>query len=318
MTQPAMIHPATRDPDVIVVGEIYVDHILSGFATWPAPGEESYASSYAREVGGGAANTACGLARLGRGVELVGVIGVDERSWIESRIAQFGVRSALAQDTAPTGTTVSVSSEVDRAYFSYHGANAGLADFLASDDLLAWLVRARHVHFALPLSAGLAARILPVLGAAGCTTSLDAGYQPDWLRDPANAAMFAGISFLLPNAKEGELMTGSDDPCAYFAMAKARGFRSAVLKIGSRGVMADVAGRVITVAPPVTTARDTTGAGDAFNAGFIDALLDNAGLEQMLQRGCVCGALSTQQAGALAGLPDRPHLTSLQEQTYVS
>jgi sugar/nucleoside kinase (ribokinase family) len=311
-----MTNPAMTQPDVIVVGEIYVDHILSGFATWPAPGEESFARTYAREVGGGAANTACGLARLGRKVELAGVIGAEERPWIESRIAEFGVRSALAQDSRPTGTTVSVSSEIDRAYFSYHGANAVLADFLASDDLLAWLVRARHVHFALPLGAALAARILPVLDEAGCTTSLDAGFQPDWLRDRANDAVFAGVSFLLPNAKEAELMTGSNDTGAYFDLARARGFRAAVLKVGSRGVIADLAGGPVAVAPPVIAACDTTGAGDAFNAGFIDALLDQAGLEQMLQRGCVCGALSTTRAGALAGLPDRQHLISLQEQTY--
>jgi sugar/nucleoside kinase (ribokinase family) len=306
------------NPDVIVVGEIYVDHIMSGFPAWPAPGEESYASAYSRDVGGGAANTACGLARLGRSVELVGVIGVDERPWIESRIREFGVHSAMAQDALPTGTTISVSSEVDRAYFTFHGANARLADFLAGDDLLAWLTRARHVHFAAPLSAGLAGRILPVLDEAGCTTSLDAGYQPEWLRDPASDGIFRGVSYMLPNEKEAGLMTGSDEASAYFALARQRRFRSAVLKVGSRGAVADVAGRLVAVAPPRVVPRDTTGAGDAFNAGFIDALLDDASLEQALQRGCVCGALSTQAAGALAGLPDRIHLQSLQEQTYAT
>jgi len=306
------------NPEVIVVGEIYVDHIMSGFPAWPAPGEESYARAYAREVGGGAANTACGLARLGRTVELVGVIGVDERSWIESRIGEFGVRSALTQDILPSGTTVAVSSEVDRAYFTFHGANVHLMDLLAGDDMLAWLVRARHVHFALPLTAALAARILPVLDQAGCTTSIDAGFQPEWLRDPASDEIFRAITYLLPNEKEAELMTGSNDADAYFALARQRRFRSAILKIGSRGAIADIGGRLLTVAPPTVVPRDTTGAGDAFDAGFIDALLDNASVEQALQRGCICGALSTQAAGALAGLPDRYQLQSLQEQTYAT
>jgi sugar/nucleoside kinase (ribokinase family) len=306
------------NPDVIVVGEIYVDHVMSGFPAWPAPGEESYASAYAREVGGGAANTACGLARLGRVVELVGVVGVDERSWIESRIGEFGVRSALTQDIVPTGTTVAVSSEVDRAYFTYHGANVHLMDLLAGDDTLAWLVRARHVHFALPLTAALAARILPVLEQAGCTTSIDAGFQPEWLRDPTSDAIFQGVTYVLPNEKEAGLMTGSDDAEAYFTLARQRRFRSAILKIGSRGAIADVAGRMVTVSPPPVMPHDTTGAGDAFNAGFIDALLDGAGLQHALQRGCICGALSTQAAGALAGLPDRNQLQSLQEQTYAT
>ena len=52
--------------DVAVAGEIFADHVFSGFARWPQPGEELFTDSYVREVGGGAAITACGLTRLGR------------------------------------------------------------------------------------------------------------------------------------------------------------------------------------------------------------------------------------------------------------
>src|SRR5581483_4928486 len=51
--------------DVSIVGEIYIDHVMSGFQSWPAPGEEVVTEHYTREIGGGSANTACGLARLG-------------------------------------------------------------------------------------------------------------------------------------------------------------------------------------------------------------------------------------------------------------
>ena len=68
--------------DIAVVGEIYVDHVFSGFGKWPEPGEEVFTDEYVQEVGGGAAITACALARLGRTVSLIGVVGKKEAPWI--------------------------------------------------------------------------------------------------------------------------------------------------------------------------------------------------------------------------------------------
>ena len=77
--------------DVAVVGEIYVDHVLTGFSDWPRPGEELFTKEYVREVGGGAAITACALARLGRSISLIGAVGMDEIPWLTRRLSSFGV-----------------------------------------------------------------------------------------------------------------------------------------------------------------------------------------------------------------------------------
>ena len=45
--------------NVLVAGELYLDLILSGFDEWPQPGQEAFAREYRREIGGGAAITAC-------------------------------------------------------------------------------------------------------------------------------------------------------------------------------------------------------------------------------------------------------------------
>src|ERR1700734_3412360 len=111
--------------DVAVVGEIYIDHILTGFAKWPQPGEEVFTNEYLQEVGGGAAITACALARLGRSVSLIGIIGETERAWGHQRLSDFGVScTGLRCAGERTGITVSVSSRVDRSFFTYLGANA--------------------------------------------------------------------------------------------------------------------------------------------------------------------------------------------------
>ena len=61
-------------------------------------------------------------------------------------------------------------------------------------------------------------------------------------------------------------------------------------------------------------AVDTTGAGDAFDAGLIDAILDHASPLEMLERACLYGSLSTRKAGALAALPNREELNRFHAQ----
>jgi sugar/nucleoside kinase (ribokinase family) len=293
--------------DVVVVGEIYVDHVFSGFAAWPGPGEEVTTDAYVREVGGGAATTACGLARLGRSVKLLGLIGAADKTWIMARLGQFGLGSEGLRVAASgsTGVTVSVSTRQDRSFFTHVGVNAGLSDLLVSPAALNDLTSARHVHFALPLAPAVAARVLPVLAAAGCTTSLDVGYQPQWLSDPANTPTLAAIDHFLPNEKEAELWCGAVDEDTFFEQACARGLKSPMFKQGARGAATEISGQRLRARPPQVEAIDTTGAGDAFDAGFIDALLDGASPQERLRRACIVGALSTRVAGALDALPGR-------------
>ena len=56
--------------------------------------------------------------------------------------------------------------------------------------------------------------------------------------------------------------------------------------------------------------------GDAFDAGFIDGVLNGESTQDCLRRACICGALCTTQVGALDGLPDSFSLRSTDEQTY--
>jgi sugar/nucleoside kinase (ribokinase family) len=147
---------------------------------------------------------------------------------------------------------------------------------------------------------------------------LDVGYQPAWLTAAANHATCQAVDYLLPNEKEGALLSDSEAPEDYFAFARTLRIRNRVLKLGARGAMTDSDGPTVLVKPPSVVAIDTTGSGDAFDAGFIDALLEGATWEERLRRACICGALSTRVPGALGGLPNREELWSTYEQTYGS
>lgn len=306
----------THHPDVAVIGEIYVDHVFSGFPTWPQPGEEIVTDSYVREMGGGAAATACGLAKLGRSVALVGLVGADDMPWFRERLARFGVASdGLSIGDGATGTSISVSTAQDRSFFTHIGVNRQVG-VLAVGEGLKTLKNARHVHFAMPLPRDVADIVLPELTAAGITTSLDMGYQPVWLADPANGPTLTAIDHLMPNEKEAELICGSADPAAYLDHAALIGLRHPMVKLGARGAAALEHGIIVQAAPPAVVAVDATGAGDAFDAGFIDALLDGGDALARLRRGCLTGALSTRQPGALAAIPDTQELRSFYDRTY--
>ena len=297
--------------DVAVIGEIYADHIFSGFASWPQPGEEVVAESYLRELGGGTINTACGLARLGRKTRLIGLIGENDRPWFAQRLQDFHLgTSGLVSDAAGTGVTVSVSTREDRSFFTHVGANQHLAALLGDSAIVAELCTARHVHFAMPLPRERAAVVLPQLKAAHCTTSLDVGFSPAWLGDPANRATLGEIDYFLPNQKEAALLAGSESEETFIAWARQLGLDHAVVKLGDKGALAVYPDVVHYATPPEVTALDTTGAGDAFDAGFIDALLDAEPIDGCLRRACICGALCTTQAGAIEGLPDSTQLRS--------
>jgi sugar/nucleoside kinase (ribokinase family) len=294
--------------DVAVVGEIFADHVFSGFARWPQPGEEHFTDDYIREAGGGAAITACALGRLGRSVAIFAVVGEGDL-WLKQRLHGFGVDiKGLRLVQTLTAVSVSISTREDRSFLTWPGANRALPAYLEEPGTGALLAQARHIHFALPLTRESALHLFPLLRAAGCTLSLDVGHQVEWLQDPQNWLTCGEVDFFLPNDKEGLIMTGSDQPEQVLSGLVAIGIRGTVLKLGAAGAAAWAGGQLYRAPALALVPVDTTGAGDAFDAGLIDALLDGAPLPQMLQRACVAGSLSTRQAGALAALPGREEL----------
>src|SRR5438309_987122 len=111
--------------DVVVAGDLFMDIVMSGFYMLPRMGEEAFAKILRQEIGGGAAVTSSGLARLGLKVAVLGVIGEDDRLWICKKLISAGVHASALEHhpTEPSGVTVSVSSAEDRAFFTYYGAN---------------------------------------------------------------------------------------------------------------------------------------------------------------------------------------------------
>jgi sugar/nucleoside kinase (ribokinase family) len=256
------------------------------------------------------------LGRLNRKTAVFGVVGEIEAPWIKRRLEEFNVDTGgVRRVDGSSGVTVSVSVLNERSFYSYAGSNELLGDYLSARDLTQQLQHAAHVHFAVPLERRFAQAVLPVLKNAGCTVSLDVGWHPEWYRNPENLQTCIEIDYFLPNRKEAECLTGVARPEEVLLGLEQLGFSHVVVKLGADGAAIRTGGRMLQIPSPNIKVVDTTGAGDAFDAGLIDAVLAGADAEEMLWRAAACGALSTRMAGALNGLPTRQELEDINGQS---
>jgi sugar/nucleoside kinase (ribokinase family) len=301
---------AKKNWDVVVVGDFFMDVVMSGFYAFPRLGEENFAHALKQEIGGGAAITSCGLARLGMNVAVLGVVGKEDGMWLVKRLIAAGVNaSALVHHPdLPSGVTVSVSTAEDRAYYTYYGANEHLPNLLKEPEARACMANARHVHFACAPDPELDAGLIPELHARGCSVSIDVGWHESWLADPRNYETLRESDVFFPNEREAQLMTGETEPEAMLRMLRARGVRNIALKLGARGAMLLWESELICCPPYPVTPLDTTGAGDCFDAGFIFGWLRGLPAAERLRTASVCGAMSTRALGGIAAFPSSEEL----------
>jgi sugar/nucleoside kinase (ribokinase family) len=303
---------------VVVVGELNVDLVFSGCPRLPAFGTEITALDCTMTLGSASAICAVGLARIGRPVTFVGKVGADP--WglfcVEALRAEGIDVSVVIRDPAlKTGVTAVLTSSSDRALVTHPGAT----EALTAGDLPPGLFSGRgHLHASsFFLQKGMRSGWRAVLAdarAAGWTTSLDPGFDPSesWI---GLTDLLPLIDVLLPNEVELAGLSARRDPEeALRALSDGRTLVAA--KLGARGAMALVDGRAVIVPPPPVVALDTTGAGDSFNAGFLDAWLEGCPVADCLRAGVTCGALSTRGLGGTTTQPTREELRSTLEAVW--
>lgn len=308
-----MFKPKPSPFDVITVGDVFMDIVMTGFPAWPQPGEEAFATEIFREAGGGAAITACGLARLGADVGTLAMVGQSDGHWLIERFRENNVSTELIQTTAnkATGTTISVSTAQDRSFFTYNGANSSLIELLGDKTIRQQMCHSRHVHFACPIAPELLSELTDLLHASSCKVSIDVGWHPDWLTNQACCQALKKVDIFFPNEREAGLMTSERTPEAMLRKFVEAGFRRVVLKLGEAGSMTLWDGEIIHCPPHPVRPVDTTGAGDSFDAGFIAGYQKGLALHKCLRMANICGALSTTGLGGIAAFPQRKRIDEL-------
>jgi sugar/nucleoside kinase (ribokinase family) len=137
----------------------------------------------------------------------------------------------------------------------------------------------------------------------GSTISLDVGWREDWLSHPEVMTILPHIDVFFPNLPEAQRMTGAETPSEILKYFSAAGVECVALKLGSQGSAFSSRGSTVFAKPPNVKPLDTTGAGDCFDAGFLEAWLSGEDPEICLLQGNICGAFSTLAYGGIAGFP---------------
>lgn len=285
---------------VLIVGEINVDLICSGYSQFPEPGKEVLVEDFTLTLGSSSAICAMGLARLGNAVRFVGRIGADPwGDYCLRTMADAGidVSRVIRGDTMKTGVTVSITSQRDRALVSYTGAASALREEDVDD---AAFDGVDHLHISSYfLQTGLRAGLPKLFArarAAGLTLSLDPGFDPceQWGDDLRIAARAVDLFF--PN--EVELAAISGLPVLVDGLrALDDGAIRTVATLGAQGSAAYDNGELLRVPAFPVEVVDSTGSGDSFGAGFLHAWLRRKPLSECMRWGAACGALCARGLG---------------------
>ena len=289
--------------DVLVVGELNADLILSGDVTPQYGQAEKLIDDASLVLGSSSAIFACGAARLGLRVAFIGKVGDDALGRFaleELRKRDVDVSGCVVDPAIKTGLSVILLRGADLAILTYSGA-IGALRFDEIDR--AWFTRARHVHigsyFLLDALRPDVPRLFDLAHDSGMTTSIDTNYDPSETWHGGVMEALARADVFLPN--ETELLAIAHSESLEDGMRVLAGpGRTLAVKLGERGAQAQVDGEAAQAAGIRADVVDTVGAGDSFDAGFVYGYLAGWPLARSLRLACVCGSLSTRAAGGTA------------------
>lgn len=279
-------------------GATNVDLLYQGFDRLAGVGEELYCKDFSLQLGGGLPATLINLGRLGISTKIATELGNDIFSnFAKEKFTQNGVNptNLYSGEGIPLNITSAIILPKDRTFYTYGKGN------IEPDDkaLETFYSIARGSKICMMQLGGF----LPVykkLKEEGTILVLDTGWDDEMsikkYRDYLELA-----DYYTPNRKEAMKITGSDTP-EDAAHALKQYFEKVVVKVdadGCIGIDGDEEFFVPSIEEFVNV--DSTGAGDAFLAGFMYGLFYDYSLKDCIKFGNVTGGKAVTAVGALSG-----------------
>jgi ribokinase len=294
-----------RKFDVIGFGALNVDTLLKVDKIAGAE-EESFIHDYAEVCGGSAANTMVGLARLGCKVGFVGKVADDHEGKL-----QIDCFKAEGVNTDGIIRAAKGKSGVCLGFVDKKGAralyiNSGVNDTIEFRELQApYVTGTQFLHlssFVGEKSFRAQKKILSFLPDT-VKISFDPGSLYAQKGFSAIEPIIQNSYAMMPNELELQLLTGEREvPKGALALLDA-GVKIVAVKLGAKGCYVNNGQEKHTIQPFKVPVVDTTGAGDAFNSGFLYGLIQDKTLAECGRIGNFVAAQSVTKMGARAGLP---------------
>ncbi|SQI43552.1 Ribokinase [Leminorella richardii] len=295
---------------LVVLGSINADHILN-VQEFPRPGETITGQGYRISFGGKGANQAVAAGRSGANITFIACVGEDD--------VGRQVRHQLEQDridVAPVEAIAGTHTGVAMIFVNRHGENVIAIDAGANAAVTPdYLNKYRqHVVEADALLMQLETPLETIVAAAalakanGTTVALNpapARSLPDEL--------LSCIDIITPNETEAEYLTGiavtgEEEAHRAASALHAKGIRTVIITLGSRGAWVSVEGEGQLVKGFRVEPVDTIAAGDTFNGGMMTALLEGRALLDAVRFGHAAAAIAVTRPGAQPSVPWREEI----------
>jgi len=300
---------------IVVVGSINMDLVVHT-SHIPKRGETIMGQRFNTFFGGKGANQAVAIAKLGHSVAMIGKVGSDIfGDQLLDELQRTGVGSERVLRTeGPSGVAVITTEEsAENTIIVVAGANGEIRpkDIESCGDLLR---SASMVLTQLEIPMETVIALAEACERCGIPLILDpapaAELSPELLRR---------VAWLTPN--ETELLYLTKHPGSVETESEAQGLaellasqgvQNVLLKLGAKGsYIATKDGMRKFILPVNVTPRDTTAAGDAYNAAFAVALSEGLPAEQAAQFASAAAAISVTRDGAQPSLPNRQEVDDL-------
>ena len=299
--------------DVVGFGALNVD-LLFKVNRLARAEEESFIQDYTEACGGSAANTTVGLARLGCKVGFIGKVASDREGKL-----QLDCFSAEGVDTngiikAEQGKSGAVLGFVDKKGARALYINSGVNDTIKFEEIKPdYASQAKFLHltsFVGEKSLQTQKQLLTTLP-SDVKVSFDPGAVYAQKGYSAIEPIIKKTYVLMPNSFELEQLTGESDYCKGADFMIGRGVKIVAVKLGSAGCYVTDGRERLRIEPFKVKVVDTTGAGDAFCAGFLYGLIKNKSLSECGRLANFVASRCIMEMGARAGLPYVKDLASI-------
>lgn len=281
---------------MLVVGDVIDDILVRPKA--PLRADTDVASEIISKPGGSAANFACWMASLRKDVNFVGRVGEQDLARHTENLKSFGVIPTLQSDQEkPTGSIVVLVEGQHRTFLTDRGANQNLDVSQIEDSLFGDLVYLSGYSL-LSLSQAAVHELIERAHNNGAKVACDPG-SAGFIQDfgvKKFLEVLAGVDILLPNLEEGRLLSG-EDRADLIAGFLAERFETVALTMGVDGCAVQFKGELDSVPAIAAEVVDPTGAGDAFSAGFLNALLAGKTPAEAAASGVQLGAKAVTLVG---------------------
>ncbi len=306
-------------PDIIVIGDINIDVIIN-IPAYPTPGSEAIASTVQMHTGGSAVNTAIALAKMDMEVGFIGRIGPDALAkQVLADLNEAGVDCTHIQVDPRVSTGmifIAVTMDGERTMFGARGANA----FTEADGLdPGYFTNCRWIHLSgySFLSHHQYETMQAVLDLAENSpytrVSLDIGTEPALRARNQILQVLPRVDVIFPNRTELTILAeGRPIPEALNYLLDQRA-NAVVAKCGRQGSVVAVGNKRIDLPAFNVDVKDSTGAGDSFDAGVVLGRLVGLSWEAAGALGNALGGLATAHEGSGANSINRPMVARLVE-----